>query len=121
MKTQESAENYLETILLLSEKQRRVRSVDVARELDFTRPSVSISMKKLRENGDIEIDDKGFITLTPRGRARAEGVYERHRVIAGALERLGVSRETALFDACRIEHVISAETFERIKAYMEKE
>ncbi len=120
MKTQESAENYLETILMLGERQKRVRSVDVARELDFTRPSVSISMKKLRESGYIEIDDKGLIALTPAGKALAEGVYERHQVIALALERIGVSRETALADACRVEHVISPETMGCLKAYIHK-
>ena len=120
MKVQESVENYLEAILILGRRQKRVRSVDIARELEFTRPSVSISMKKLKEKDLIEIDEKGVITLTPAGQAMAEGVYERHQVIALALERIGVSRETALSDACRVEHVISAETLARLKEYVNR-
>lgn len=116
----ESAENYLETILVLQRRNGRVRSVDIANELDFSRPSVSVSMKKLRENGSIEIDERGFITLTGEGKREAERVYERHEVLARALVAIGVSEKTALADACRIEHVISRSTFDKLKEYINK-
>ncbi len=116
----ESAENYLETILMLEKRNGRVRSVDIANELNFSRPSVSVSMKKLRENGSIEIDERGCITLTPNGLRTAERVYERHEVLARALAYLGVPEETALSDACRIEHVISRDTFDKIKEHIRK-
>lgn len=117
MNIYESGENYLETILLLRQRRGYVRSIDVARELGFSKPSVSRAMGILREGGLISVDD-GAITLTPEGEAMAEQVYERHCVISDFLsDVLGVSRDIAEKDACRIEHVISSETFERIKAF----
>ena len=118
MHINESAENYLETILMLSKKLPVVRSVDIANELGFKKSSVSIAMKHLRENKHIVVSDAGFITLTPSGRQIAEMIYERHQVISSWLIRLGVNEETALEDACKMEHVISKESFEAIKKYI---
>lgn len=115
MKIQESAENYLETILILHQKNGAVRSIDIANELQFSKPSVSIAMRNLRENGYIQVDEAGFITLLPRGMEIAERIYERHTLLTDWLTALGVTPETAAEDACRIEHVISAESFEAIK------
>ena len=115
MKIQESAENYLETILMLSQKNPPVRSIDIVNELAITKPSVSVAMKNLRENGYIEMDDSGYISLTPKGKEIAESVYERHTLLAKWLQSLGVDSSIAADDACRIEHVISPETFEAIK------
>ena len=120
MQINESAENYLETIFVLSRRLGRVRSIDVARELGFSRPSVSIRMKKLREEGDIVIDEYGFITLTQSGEREAARIYERHTVLREALMSIGVSEKAAAEDACRIEHVISEETFERLKSYIKR-
>ena len=118
----ESSENYLETILILSKRQPVVRSVDIATELDFKKPSVSVAMKKLRENGCIQVSPEGSITLTDAGRKIAERIYERHELLSSWLSswlvRLGVSPETAANDACRIEHVISAESFEALKRHI---
>lgn len=118
MKIQESAENYLETILILSEKNARVRSIDIATELNYTKPSVSVAMKKLRESGLIAVDADGFITLTADGLAIADRMYERHRLLSDWLAYLGVPRDIAVEDACRIEHVISQESFEKIRAHV---
>ena len=118
MKIQESAENYLETILILSEKGGHVRSIDIATELNFSRASVSIAMKKLRESGYILVDGDGFITLTAAGQAIADKMYERHKLLSDWLHYLGVPMETAVKDACRIEHVISEESFARIRAHV---
>ena len=118
MRIHESAENYLETILVLSMQKNSVRSVDIAIEMGFSKPSVSIAMKKLRESGYVEIDDGGGIHLTSAGRSIAEAVYERHTLIAGWLESIGVDKQTAVEDACRIEHDISNESFEKIKEYL---
>ena len=118
MHVNESAENYLETILVLSRKLPVVRSVDIATELDFKKPSVSVAMKKLRENGHITVSPEGYITLTASGKEIAERIYERHTLLSSWLERLGVDPETAAEDACRIEHVISAESFEAIKKHI---
>lgn len=115
MKIHESAENYLETILILSHRNPAVRSIDIVNELEFTKPSVSVAMKNLRTNGYIEVDKDGFITLTGKGREIAETMYERHTFLSDWLIRLGVNPKTAVEDACRIEHVISAESFEAIK------
>ena len=115
MKTNESAENYLETILILSQKRPVVRSVDIAEELGFKKSSVSVAMKRLRENGYVNMDDNNLLTLTESGLAIARSIYERHQVISGYLISIGVSEETALKDACRIEHVLSEETFHKIK------
>ena len=114
----ESAENYLERILMLSKKLPVVRSVDIATELDFKKSSVSVAMKNLREKNHITVTDAGFIYLTESGREIAEMIYERHRLLSDWLIRLGVSEETANEDACRMEHVISAESFEAIKRHV---
>ena len=114
----ESAENYLETILILSKKHPAVRSVDIAEELGFKKSSVSVAMKNLREKEHIVVSKEGFITLTESGRAIAEMIYERHELLSDWLIRLGVAPEIATEDACRIEHVISAESFEAIKRHI---
>ena len=116
----ESAENYLETILVLSKQLPVVRSVDVANELGFKKSSVSVAMKNLRENGYIETDADGEILLLDQGRKIAEKIYERHTLLADWLKTLGVSPETAAEDACRIEHVISEESFEAIKRHVSR-
>lgn len=118
MHTNESAENYLETILILSRRLPVVRSVDIATELNFKKPSVSVAMKKLRENGHIIVSPEGYITLTESGKQIADCIFERHTLLSSWLERLGVSSETAAEDACRIEHVISSESFEAIKRHI---
>ncbi len=115
MKIKESAEDYLETILILSKSKEHVRSIDIVKRMELSKPSVSVAMKKLRENGFISMDGEGFITLCDSGRKIAEKIYERHEFISQWLEDLGVSGETALADACRIEHVLSDETFAAIK------
>ena len=115
MKIQESAENYLETILILKNKNGTVRSIDIANELGFSKPSVSVAMKNLRENGYIEVDSSGYITLLDSGRKIAEKIYERHTTLSKWLVSLGVDAKTAAEDACRIEHIISSESFEAIK------
>ena len=115
MKIQESAENYLETILVLGQRNGYVRSIDIATELDFSKPSVSVAMKNLIENGYIEKDANGYISLLSKGRAIAEKIYERHTAITDYLVKLGVDPKIAAEDACRIEHVISNESFAAIK------
>ena len=119
MKMQESAENYLESILILSQEKGVVRSIDIAVTMGFSKPSISNAMRKLRENGYIEMARSGFITLTDIGRQVAESVYERHRLLTEYLKSLGVSDKTAAEDACRIEHVISKESFDCIKKHMD--
>ena len=119
MKMHESGEMYLETILRLSERLDIVRSIDVAEEMGFSKPSISRAMKMLRENGYISIDPgTGAIKLLAKGREIAEMIYERHELLSDWLIRLGVAPETATEDACRIEHVISAESFEAIKRHI---
>lgn len=118
MKIQESAENYLEAILIIHNRQGNVRSIDIANELGFSKPSVSVAMKNLRTNGYIEVDKEGLITLLDKGREIADKIYERHTLLSAWLVRMGVSPEVAAEDACRIEHVISAETFERLKEHV---
>lgn len=120
MKIQESAENYLETILILGEKQGNVRSIDIVNELEFSKPSVSVAMKNLRENGYILVNEDGYITLTEAGKVIAETMYERHTLLSQWLMYLGVSKETAMEDACRMEHVISTETFQMIKKHVDE-
>lgn len=115
MKIKESAENYLETILVLSKKNGYVRSVDIATELDYSKPSVSVAMKNLRENGYIEVGVDGYITLTEKGESIAVRMYERHTMLTNWLVSLGVDADTASADACRIEHVISDDSFEALK------
>ncbi|HBE86555.1 MAG TPA: metal-dependent transcriptional regulator [Lachnoclostridium sp.] len=121
MRIQESAENYLETILMLKKRNGYVRSIDIAEELDFSKPSVSVAMKNLRENGYIGIDENGHITLQEKGLEIAEKIYERHTLLSEWLIALGVTPKTALEDACRVEHVISAESFAAIKAHVNGE
>ena len=120
MAINESAENYLETILMLSKKLPVVRSVDVANELGFKKSSVSVAMKNLREQNHITVSDAGFISLTESGKQIAEMVFERHEVISNWLINMGVSKETALEDACKMEHVISEESFDAIKKFIGK-
>ncbi len=120
MKIYESAENYLETIYILSKQKGEVRSIDVATETGFTKPSVSRAIKNLRQNGYILMDEKGYLTLTPLGLNVAIRIYERHELFSKLLMFIGVSEQTALADACRIEHVISAETFDHIKSFIEQ-
>lgn len=114
----ESAENYLETILVLSKKLPVVRSVDISNELGFKKSSVSIAMKNLREKGHITVTDAGYIYLTESGKQIADMIYERHELLSSWLVRLGVPEEIATEDACRIEHVISKESFAAIKNYV---
>ena len=114
----ESGENYLETILMLSKKLPVVRSVDIANELGFKKSSVSIAMKNLRESEHITVTDAGFIYLTESGKEIAEMIYERHEIISTWLTTLGVDAEVPAEDACRIEHVISSESFEAIKKHI---
>ncbi len=115
MTVNESAENYLETILILSKAHPVVRSVDIANELGFKKSSVSVAMKNLREKKHIVVDNSGFITLTSSGREIAEMIYERHQMLSSWLMRLGVPKDIALQDACKMEHVISKESFDAIK------
>ena len=120
MVVQESAENYLETILILHNRLGAVRSIDIVNEMELSKPSVSVAMKNLRENGYIEMADNGYITLLERGRKIAERIYERHTCLSRWLVALGVSADVADRDACRIEHVISAESFAAIKAHADR-
>lgn len=119
MKIQESAENYLETILMLKEEKGAVRSIDIARKMDFSKPSISRAMSLLRENGYITMDREGLIDLTDAGMEIASRIYERHRFLSKWLMALGVSPETAAEDACRIEHDVSDETFQKIKEHID--
>lgn len=118
MAVNESAENYLETILILSKRLPVVRSIDIVNELGFKKSSISIAMKNLREKKHITVTDAGFIYLTDTGREIAEMIYERHELISSWLVRLGVSEKIAAEDACKIEHVISKESFEALKRHV---
>lgn len=118
MAKNESAENYLETILVLSKKLPVVRSVDIATELGYKKSSVSVAMKHLRENHHITVTDAGFIYLTESGLEIAEMIYERHELLSSWLIRLGVPEDIASEDACKMEHVISKESFEAIKKHV---
>jgi len=120
MKILESAENYLETIYMLLKEKGSVRSIDIANELEYSKASVSIAMKNLRENGYILTDGDGYITLTEQGEGIAERMYERHVMLTDWLVTLGVERDIASADACRIEHVISKESFEAVKEHVNK-
>ena len=120
MKIKESAENYLETILILSMKTGSVRGIDVANEMNFTKASISVAMKRLREDECISMDADGIITLTDKGKKIASMIYEGHQLIAKILITLVVSEETADEDSCKIEHDLSQESFEKIKEYYEK-
>ena len=114
----ESAENYLETILILSRELPVVRSVDIANELGFKKPSVSIAMKHLREKNHITVTDAGFIYLTDTGKRIAELIYERHEFVSEWLMRLGVAPDIAIEDACKIEHILSKESYDAIKTFV---
>lgn len=114
-KSEESVEDYLETILLLDKRLSEVRSIDIANELGYSKPSVSVAMKNLRAKNYIMVSDNGYITLTKEGRTLAESVYERHSLLRDWLISLGVNPETAAADACKMEHDISPESFEAIK------
>jgi Mn-dependent DtxR family transcriptional regulator len=118
LKSNESAENYLETILMLSKKKPVVRSVDIAEELGFKKSSVSVAMKNLREKNHITVTPEGYIYLTESGQQIADMIYERHELLSSWLTRLGVDPEIATEDACRMEHVISKESFEAIKQHI---
>ena len=119
MQIRESAENYLETILILSQRKGKgeVISIDIVNELEFSKPSVSVAMKNLRENGYITVDKDGYIRLTDKGLEIAEKMYERHTLLSQWLIKLGVDEKVAVEDACRMEHVISAESFAAIKKH----
>lgn len=114
----ESTENYLETIYILSQRIKNVRSIDVCNELGYSKPTISVVMKQFREKKYIEMDGSGYITLTPSGLEIAQRTYERHLVLSDMLMMLGVGKENAVADACKIEHDISQETFECIKRHM---
>ena len=117
MNIYESAENYLEAILSLHERNGLVRSIDIANELHFSKPSVSVAMKKLRESGYVEMDKEGFISLLPAGEEIARRIYERHKLLTQFFIRLGVDPEVAAADACKVEHDLSDETFQKIKEH----
>lgn len=118
MELRESAEDYLETILKLKERIGLVRSIDIVNEMQFSKPSISVAMKKLRENGYIEMDHEGYITLTDSGRRIAERIYERHKLLTRFFVYLGVDEKTAAADACKVEHDLSEETFARIREHV---
>lgn len=120
MEIQESGENYLETILILRERNGKVRSVDLAREMEYSKPSVSRAVNILKDRNYINIDEKGFLTLTSDGEKLAESLYERHKLLTECFIALGVDSKTAREDACKIEHVISEKCFEKIKEHMHK-
>lgn len=121
MEIHESAEDYLEKILMLKEKLGTVRSIDIVNMLGYSKPSISIAMKHLRENGYIVMDRSNYIILTEPGLKIAKRIYTRHRTLTELLIHLGVAEDIAEKDACKIEHDISDETFDRIKAYMKKQ
>lgn len=118
MAIHESAENYLETILMIKRRKGTVRSMDIVNDMAFSKPSVSVAMKRLRESGHITMDEQGYIELTELGMSVAERIYERHELIAKLFMRLGVSEETAYEDACKMEHDISDESFEKLRAFV---
>ena len=121
MEIHKSAEDYLETILKLQQEKGQVRSIDIVAELHFSKPSVSVAMKKLRESGHVIMDENGLLTLTEEGEAIARRIYERHQILTRMLTALGVDQETAAEEACKLEHDLSDDTFEKIKAhFMEK-
>ena len=113
----ESAEDYLETILVLFERNGQVRSIDIVNEMNFSKPSISIAMKKLRENGYIRMDVNGLITLTDEGRLIAERIYSRHKLLTKVLEAIGIDEKKAEDEACKIEHDIDEETYDRIRDF----
>ena len=116
----ESSEDYLETILILREKNGNVRSIDIVNKLNYSKPSISIAMKKLKSEGMVEMDLNGYITLTPKGEEVAQRIYSRHRLLEKCLIAIGVEPETAEEEACRIEHVIDDDTYDKINAFYER-
>ena len=118
MRLQESGEMYLETILILSRTKNYVRSIDVCEYMGYSKPSISRAVSLLRNDGYVNMDDRGFLSLTEKGLSVAEKIYERHQMLTRALTNMGVDKKTAEDDACRIEHVISDESFKAIKAYV---
>ena len=120
MRVYESAEDYLEAILVVGKRRGLVRSIDIANELGYSKPSVSIAMKKLRENACVEMDNDGYIRLLPAGAEIAERIYERHQTLTDFFVYLGVDREVASADACKVEHGLSEETFGRIKEHVRR-
>ena len=119
-RSDESIEDYLEVILSLQQRNGNVRSIDIAHEMNFSKPSVSVAMKNLREKGYVSVDENGYIVLTESGNKRAEDVLDRHTILTDCLIHIGVSKETAMEDACMIEHDLSEETFSAIKNYFQK-
>ena len=119
-RSNESMEDYLETILILQKNKGNVRSIDIANELNFTKASVSVAMKNLREKEYITVQDNGYILLTDSGRKIAKKIYERHTILSSLFINLGVSKKTAIEDACKIEHFLSEETFKAIKKHMKE-
>ena len=120
MEIHESAEDYLETILIIEERKGTVRSIDIVNELGYSKPSISIAMKKLRENDYIQMDTSGYITLCPQGREIAEKIYSRHKLLRKILIAVGVEEEKAAREACRIEHVIDDDTCDKLQAYYDR-
>ena len=118
-KSSESVENYLESILIIAQRKGTVHSIDIANELEYTKPSVSVAMKNLRKSGHIVVDGEGHITLTDSGRGIAQSMYDRHTLISDWLIRLGVDREIALRDACKMEHSMSEQSFSVIRNHIE--
>ncbi len=118
MRLQESGEMYLETILILSKTKKFVRSIDVCEYMGYSKPSISRAVSLLRNDGYVNMDDRGYLSLTEKGQAVAEKIYERHRVLTRALTNMGIDMKTAEDDACRIEHVISDDSFAAIKTYV---
>ncbi len=116
----ESAEDYLERILMLSKKMSKVRSIDIAVDMNYSKPSISRAIKNLKENGYIDVDANGNITLTEKGLEIANRIFERHTILTKIFVALGVSKETAASDACKVEHDLSQETFDALKKYLEK-
>ena len=119
MRLQESGEMYLETILILSQTKNYVRSIDVCEYMGYSKPSISRAVSLLRNDGYLDMDDRGYLTLTEKGLSVAEKIYERHQVLTKALTNMGVEQKIAEEDACRIEHVISDESFDMIRSYVE--
>ena len=119
-KTHESAEDYLEKILILRERNGNVRSIDIVNEMNYSKPSISIAMKKLRAEGLVEMDPNGYITLTSKGEEIAQRIYKRHRLLKKVLMAIGVEEETAAEEACRIEHDINDDTYDKINAFYNK-
>lgn len=119
-KSHESSEDYLETILILREKNGNVRSIDIVNKMNYSKPSISIAMKKLKSEGMVEMDLNGYITLTPKGEEVARRIYSRHKLLEKCLTAIGVDPETAEEEACRIEHVIDDDTYDKINAFYER-